>query len=157
MHLPISWWVIYGRTCPHYTKCSGVSEQKWHDPCARLSLLTWSHPTRLFFSLDGKSPQRKIFCWCESVETKNGRSPERYRNRQVQNLFWAVGNQLGRCAVWNGEWLMLRHVRTGNFLWTNFISGSPLIYTLLYKALAAWVGNFWGLIWSNPQNNLRSM
>ena len=50
MHLPISWWVIYKCTCPHYAECSAVFDPKWHDlhapsPKSLLLTISFSHGT----------------------------------------------------------------------------------------------------------------
>ena len=89
-HLPIPWWVIYERTCPHLNECSAVSDQYQPDPQAPPSLVTGSCTKGLFclfVFLDEKSPQRKTLCWCGRSETKNGRSTKRHQNRRVQKLF----------------------------------------------------------------------
>ena len=102
---PITWWVIYKRTCPHRTECSAVFDQKQHDPRAPPSLFTQSGPKWLFFvSLDENSPQRETFCPCGGGETKNHRSTKRHENLRVQKLFWAVGKSLNRCIASNGEY-----------------------------------------------------
>ena len=46
-----------------------------------------------FVSLDEKSPQREMFCWCRRGGTKNGGSHRRHQNWQVRKLFWAVEKQ----------------------------------------------------------------
>ena len=89
MYLPISWGVIYERTCPHHAECPAVLDQKRHDPCALPSLFTCSCPKQFFFvSPDGKSPQKEMFCWCGTGKTKNSRSTKRHQNWWVQKLFW---------------------------------------------------------------------
>ena len=57
MRLPISWWVIYERTCPHHTECSAVFDPKQHDPHAPPSLFTLSHPNLIPF----------LFPWIKNV------------------------------------------------------------------------------------------
>ena len=71
MCLPISRRVIYEHICPHYTECSAVFDQKWHDPCAPSSLFTQSGSERLFFvSLDEKALKGKCFADAEEVKQK---------------------------------------------------------------------------------------
>ena len=89
MCLPISWWVIYERTCPHHTECSSVFDQTRQDPNAQPSLSTQSRTKKLIPQIKN-SPQKKPFCLCERGETKNCSSTKRHQNWQVQKLFWAV-------------------------------------------------------------------
>ena len=89
--LPISWWVIYERTCPHCAQCSSVFDQNQHDPHASPSLFTQSHHKQPFLlPLVKKIPQRETFCSYGRGETKNSRIIKRHQNQQVQKLFWAV-------------------------------------------------------------------
>ena len=89
--LPTSRWVIYKHTCLHCTECSAIFDQKQCNPCAPPSLFTQSHPKWLFFvSLDEKSPQMEMFCWCRRGETnkqtKSSRSTKGNQNWWVQKL-----------------------------------------------------------------------
>ena len=47
--LPITWWVIYERTCPHCAECSAAFDQKKASRFAPASLFTWSRPEWFFF------------------------------------------------------------------------------------------------------------
>ena len=124
MHLPISWWVIYGCTCSHRTECSPVFNWKRHDPRVPPSLFTWSHPKPLFFVFPQmKNPQRETFCQCGRGETKNSRSTQRHQNKQVQKLFWAVEKTSWyvHCIKWRvlWRWLKFKHVRISTQFFIN--------------------------------------
>ena len=68
--LPISWWVTYECTCPHHAECSAVLDQKWHDPCAPPSLITWPHPKWLCCCCLKKVLKGKCFVDVEEVKQK---------------------------------------------------------------------------------------
>ena len=69
--LPMSSWVIYKCTYPHFTECSAFLDQKWHDLSAPPSLLTPSCPKWLFFvSPDEKVLKGKRFADVEEVKQK---------------------------------------------------------------------------------------
>ena len=69
-HLPILWWVIKERTCPHCTECSAVFDPKWHDPHALPSLFTWSYPKWLCFPGWKKVIKWKCFADVKEVKQK---------------------------------------------------------------------------------------
>ena len=108
LHWPISWWVIYEHACPHFTECSGVLDQKWHDPHVPPSLFTWSQPEWLFFCFAGwKKFSKGNILWYGRGEMKNkqtnaetlkGIKIDRFKTHVEQ---WKKG--LHRCIASNGE------------------------------------------------------
>ena len=124
-HFPMWWWAIYECTCPHYSECSAVSDQKWHDPYVPPSLFFWSCPETFFLPL-WKSPQMEMFC--QYGRGENGRSTERHQNLQIQKLFWAVEKSVDRYIALNGQYfegdLKFKHVRINiQFLINKFQFG----------------------------------
>ena len=65
--------MIYEHTYPHYTECSAVFDQKWHDlvphPPYSPNLKGWFS----FVFLDEHSPQREMFYHYEEVKKKISR------------------------------------------------------------------------------------
>ena len=84
MHLPISWWVIYECTWPHYTDCSAVFDQKRRALCPYSPILL----KQLFVSPNEKSPQRDIFYRCE----RGQKMAEALKGIKIDEFkqFWAV-------------------------------------------------------------------
>ena len=93
MHLPISWQVIYTRTCPHHVECLAVFDQKRYDLYTPPSLFTVSNSKQLFLFPWKKKKSSKgniLPVWKRWTNKKNGKSTIRHQNWWVQKLFWAV-------------------------------------------------------------------
>ena len=92
--LPISWWVIYKRICPHHAECSVVFNQKLHDPHAPSPLFTWSCPEKLFYvcfpGWKKSSKGNKHFADAEEVKQKMAKVLTGIQIVEFKN-FWAVG------------------------------------------------------------------
>ena len=98
---PISWWVIYKHTWPHYTECSAVFEQKWYDPHPPAPYSPDLTPSNFFFvSLEETGPQREMFCWCGRGATKKmAEALTRHQNRWLLKPFWAVEKSVNMCIA----------------------------------------------------------
>ena len=104
--LPISWWVIYKRTCPHCTECSAVFDQKWHDPDALPSPFTRLHPERLFvFPWMKKALKGKHFANVEEVKQKMAEALEGIKINELKNRSEQWEKHLDRCIASNGGFL----------------------------------------------------
>ena len=98
--LPISWWVIYERTCPHLTECWVVFDQKRHDPCAPPSLFTWSHPKPLcLFPWIKKVLKGKHFASAEEVKQKMAAALKSIKSDELEYCFEQWKKHLDRCIA----------------------------------------------------------
>ena len=109
-------WKLFQHICPFMmddiwghlttlTVCSPVFDQKWPEPCASPSLFTRSHLKWLFFvSLDEKSPQRGMICWCGRGDTKIAEIPKASKSMSSKTVLSRGKKHLNRCIAWNGEY-----------------------------------------------------
>ena len=119
MHLPISWWVIYERTCPHCTECSVVFDQKQHDPCAPPNLALSDF---FLFPWMKKVLKGKCFANVEDVKQKMAEALKGIEIDKFKNYFVQWKKHLNRCIASNGEYF------EGN--WSLNIKNK---YTIFYK------------------------
>ena len=131
--LPISWWVIYERTCPHCAQCSSVFDQNQHDPHASPSLFTQSHHKQPFLlPLVEKFLKGKHFAHMEEVKQKTAEALKGIKINKFKNCFEQWKKCLSRCiASWRvlWRWLKFKHVRINTQFFINkfWFGGFPLI------------------------------
>ena len=111
--LPISWWVIYKRSCSHYAECSAgflllLFSSFWtkqNDPptCPTLPIHLILLRVTLFGFLRWKTSKGNVLP-CGKSETKNGKSTEGIKIDKFKNHFEQWKKSLNRCITSNGEY-----------------------------------------------------
>ena len=106
IHLSISWWVIYERTCPHHTECSAVFDQKQHDPHAHPSYSPNFAPRDFFclFPLMKKPSKGNVLQMLKKRNKKMTKALKGIKINEFKNCFEEWGKRLARCIASNGEY-----------------------------------------------------
>ena len=158
-YLPVSGWVFYAHNCPQGRGFSSFLSKTAWPPCPTLTSHQISPRVTffcLFVSLDKKSPQREMSCWCGKGETKNSKNSKRHQNRWVQRLLSSREKVLIGALHQMESSLKMTEVYTCKNKHNCFknkvryFEGSPLVFVMsvlrflyLYHLHLMWLLKFW--------------